>query len=330
MKLNERVDAYQYLPNLDFDTYYDVVKDKWPWVSNLIDVDGCDTERRLVDLSSVKNEFEENEAAGRGDSYRDAMRNTGVRSVGMSQLLQKFSSSIGNPLVLDILGGDGELARVAASEYPHFRVLTSDLAGRMIESAMAQEIPAIRQSAEDLLLLDGSVDGVLIAYGTHHIDPEQRKRAYAEGLRVLVADGSLVVHDFAPDSCVATWFREVVHPSSPAGHDYVHLSADQLTDDLTKAGAKSISISEMYDPFICEGTSVKAAIDNLGFYLRGMYGLTASLSDDQILERAREIFVLSAEQAERWHVSPNISVEGKHHTYRVTLPRVALVATAFK
>src|SRR5207237_5518083 len=114
--------------------------------------------------------------------------------------------------LLDVLGGDGLIARALNMMRPGLTrqpVLTSDVAESMILHAWAQGLPAIREPAQHLFLRDASFDAVLIAYGTHHIDPLDRPDMCREAFRVLRPHGRIVLHDFECGSAVARWFDEV-------------------------------------------------------------------------------------------------------------------------
>jgi SAM-dependent methyltransferase len=153
-------------------------------------------------------------------------------------------------------------------------ILTSDLSEEMVIAARAYGLFAIRQPAQNLLLKDRSLDGVIIAYGTHHIPPDHRVQACQEAFRVLRHDGRIVLHAFETGSHMARWFSEVVDQYSITGHQYPHFTAGEIRDYLSRAGFTDINIRYIYDPFIIYAGSADEAKHKLAEYLLNMYGLT--------------------------------------------------------
>ncbi|MFI7421281.1 class I SAM-dependent methyltransferase [Nonomuraea sp. NPDC049684] len=156
-------------------------------------------------LAATSSEFD-SDRDGRGDSYRRAQQDALVRWTGIRALLGLLAPdpAAGPPLLLDVLGGDGTVARAAAGRLGSLDVkpaiITGDLSGHMVDRALAQGLPAVRQAAQLLFLREASVGGVLLAYGTHHIPPADRPGAVAEaarvtrpGLAALFADAGLPV-----------------------------------------------------------------------------------------------------------------------------------------
>lgn len=248
-------------------------------------------------------EFLDDSDGGRGSSYRKAQLNTLARAEGARILLGSFVDEAGvqprSSTILDVLGGDGLLARIVRAT-PTLNVslelITSDICPGMAEAALDSDLPAICQPAQELILRDGCIDGVLIAYGTHHLPPATLARACAEARRVLRKGGRLVLHDFEPGSGVAQWFANVVHPYSRNGHDYPHYGAESLAGALTGASFQVLDTWALPDPIVAWGDSPESAQAALALYLYRMYGLVG-LGDEtspgvrqQVLALARDCF----------------------------------------
>ncbi|MDN0201116.1 class I SAM-dependent methyltransferase [Streptomyces sp. S.PNR 29] len=237
----------------------------------------------VMEIIQQGNEFDTDQH-GRGDSYRVAQRAPDIRLHGIQTLLEL---ALAGPIpqewpddlrILDVLGGDGTLARALARLRPYAArhrqcIMTSDLSRHMVLEALNYGLPAICQPAQHLLLPDASFDAVILAYGTHHIPAAERRQAYAEALRVLKPNGRIVVHDFEENGAVAQWFSTVVHRYSPNGHAYQHFTREELLDDLRAVGFREATVRDMYDPFRVTGPTAEAARSGLCAYVAGMYGL---------------------------------------------------------
>ncbi|GAB2876234.1 class I SAM-dependent methyltransferase [Microbulbifer echini] len=340
----------QYLPRLSFDDYSKWMVRNHQKFSTAVWFDHRDLKLLLEDLLSMSNEFEGNDDTGRGESYRESQKNIAARVKGIKSLFEIIFSSQDpkslpeNFIVLDVLGGNGTLFRAFELIYgteiqnPMF---TSDMAGEMIQSAYGFGIPCIRQKAQNLLLKDQSMDGVILAYGTHHIPKKERLQAVQEAHRVLKNLGNLLIHDFEIGSAMDHWFKEVVHRYSPTGHDYPHFSKAEMNSYFIEAGFRNHEIIELYDPFCVSATSEELAIDALLDYVGNMYGLHKLVGEKpfqsekkfQLLKLIEKYFrysnfdsVLGAGES----ATRELSIKKTGDQFIAEIPRVALVGLAKK
>lgn len=285
-------------------------------------------------------DFEDTDEGGRGDSYRLAQQDPTVRLHGIRQLLTlaspggTLSSWRPGQVVVDLLGGDGTVARaVELFTAPAHRptVLTSDMSAGMVRAAQQRALPAVRQAAQRLRLRDGSVDAVLMAYGTHHIPRAERATAVSEAHRVLRPGGALVLHDFAERSAVARWFADVVDRYSHTGHDYPHFTPDELERLFAEAGLSDVTVGRMYDPLVLTAPTRDEARRRLGDHLRWMYGLTSLPGDEtraawRAADLAEETFRHTPGERAPGQQVTEVTYEATAHGWQAELPRVALVA----
>jgi SAM-dependent methyltransferase len=291
-------------------------------------------------------EFDDNHGTGRGDSYRRAQRSDMVREVGVLRLLdlatahRRLDSTL---RVLDVLGGDGLVARVWQRVSGHvgpMPILTGDSSPQMIRACIDYGLPAICQPAQRLLVRDDVLDSVLLAYGTHHIPRQDRPVAVAEAYRVLKPGGRLVLHDFAENSSVARWFSDVVDRYSPAGHRYDHFTPAEMEGYFTDAGFTDVRLVRMYDPFRATGNDADDALNHLVRFVADMYGLRllgegsgepAATAD--LLDLLRRCFLLDPRELPP-DAGPDavaeVTVRPYAGGYVAVLPRVALVAVGTK
>lgn len=290
-------------------------------------------------------EFDD-EGLGRGAAYRRAQTEGTARREGITTLLRYLGVGLGgkNTMTLDVLGGDGLIARnwlVSSNIANHTRipVITGDLSGQMVHAALGAGLPAVRQPAQHLFLKDCCLDGVVIAYGTHHIPRSERPMACLEALRVLHSGGRLVLHDYEEGSPVAQWFEEVVHKYSLAGHPYEHFTATEMTGYLRQCGFVDVGVERVYDPFRIWRTDERLAITDLLRYVFDMYGLCL-LSDEckneaetmarlqELLERCFRYDSSDRPFSTVWPRCLDLRRDGDG--FVAELPRIALVATGSK
>lgn len=301
-----------------------------PGCHALVDAARADVAIREVEarLLAGASEFSDEADGGRGDSYRQAQRMTSARAQGARALLDLFAHgrSAADPLVvLDVLGGDGLVARIARASVlssPGVTIVTSDVAPDMVDAALGAGLPALWQPAQRLILRDAAVDGVLCAYGTHHLDRTSLIETCAEARRVVRPGGRIVLHDFEPGSAVSRWFSEVVHRHSRKGHAYQHYGSETLTTAIDDAGFENVSSQPLFDPIVAPGASPAAARLALAQYLFQMYGLVG-LGDGQSRDVLEQVLALAESCFGAIRVTSAADAEGP---YRACLPRVAVFA----
>ncbi|SOD59509.1 Ubiquinone/menaquinone biosynthesis C-methylase UbiE [Streptomyces zhaozhouensis] len=271
---------------------------------------------------------------GRGESYIAAQRALHTRRHGITQLLDLLTADhpAPSPVVLDLLGGDGLVAKVVAEwDEPRPTIVTCDASPFMVEAAWADGVPALRQRAEEMLFRDASVDGVLLAYGSHHLSREQRGAAAREAFRVLGAGGAFVLHDFLTGSPMDTWFAKVVDAYSRTGHDHEHFDRAETEGYLRDAGFADVRLTLLDDPFVATGASRREAELALGAYLVNMYGLVELVAEHgertahaRAFELAADIFRYERPDGGTWEI--RTVPDEERGTWTTTMPREALVA----
>ncbi|MEW5927685.1 MAG: methyltransferase domain-containing protein [Gemmatimonadota bacterium] len=155
-------------------------------------------------------------------------------------------------------------------------IVTNDISPHMFYRAGLWGLPT-REDATQLsrTFREKSLDGVLFAYGTHHI--LDMFDATREAGAVMKPGGVVVVHDFFDEGPAGQWFHHVVDKHSKTGHDIPHIGPVQMAVVLFAAGFQDLELHETQDPFFfaCDGGEVKAR-DLALHYLLGMYGMEHS------------------------------------------------------
>ncbi|MFF4541708.1 class I SAM-dependent methyltransferase [Streptomyces aureus] len=288
--------------------------------------------------AGFRDDFDEDAAGGRGSSYiRAQARNLTARARGIHHLLSLVPARTDRrpSVVVDVLGGDGLVRRVAdAGRLTGLSVLTCDVSPHMVRAAWAAGCPALVQRADRLLLRDGSADTVLVAYGSHHVAADERAELVHEAYRVLRPGGVLLLHDFLVGSPMDTWFRDVVDPYSRTGHAFEHFTREELRGYLTKAGFDSGEVTEMADPYTATGATAGEAERELGRYLLDMYGL-AGIEEGHPADAARHTLELAGTIFRERRPDGTVESRSLAHdpaagTWTCTVPRTAVLAIGRK
>lgn len=334
-----------YLPSLTLEDYLRDTVPAHPVLKSSVDFGRPGADKALRALAATTTEFDSDDT-GRGDSYRRAQQDSSIRWKGMRQLLELAAPSRATPdtaasrTVLDVLGGDGTIARAVHDNAPDLRdrvhILTGDLSGEMVERALAQGLAAIRQAADHLFLADGTMDAALLAYGTHHIAPQERLDAVTEALRVVKDGGHVVLHDFDDTSPMARFFTDIVHPHTTAGHDYRHFSRGLLTELFAEAGTPA-RVVDLYDPLVVRGTTREEACRRMCAYVADMYGVGAYFATLggtdarwRLLEQYFQHETYLAALPEKTDFTPAPVVYRSQDAFIAEIPRAAIVAVAHK
>ena len=322
----------------------------WPHLYDCIDLTRASEDSMIFmdGLSARATDFGSRSRGGRGELYRQAQADPLVRSQGILRLFKitckdrNLKSLSADHKIVDVLGGDGVLARAISNLVPPMSVpsiVTSDLSEDMVMAARGYGLFAIRQAAQNLLLKDNSMDAVIFAYGTHHIPKDERPQVCAEALRVLKPGGRIVFHDFEVNSPVSEWFSNVVDLYSFTGHPFPHFSKDEIRGLLRDAGFEDVEVQYMYDPFILYDESEQAVKNRLAEYLLDMYGMI-KLVEEHGYERATDVVYDLCCKFFRYDYesfglresfgAPCVQVREEADRWRIEAPRMALVGSGVK
>src|ERR1051326_9218576 len=129
----------------------------WPGLYDSIDTTRLSEDSQLMmeNIASKLVDFDSISQGGRGELYRLAQEDPLIRSVGIRQLFEFVSDGENlknlspSHKILDVLGGDGVLARAVNHLVPSDSrpgILTSDLSEGMIQAALEYGLFAIRQA----------------------------------------------------------------------------------------------------------------------------------------------------------------------------------------
>lgn len=320
-----------YLNGLTFIEYAEIAKDAFPDLYHMLDqaaISGPEITRYIDWMNEISWEFEDTGSGGRGTAYNVAQKSLRNRNVGMTALLKCFSSTFAempseNTRILDVLGGDGTLARFVASLGGlRPRILTADLSRYMVGACLSQNLACIRQAATRSLFQEAVLDGVIIAYGSHHLSHDDRQLAVSEAFRTLRPGGRLVLHDFETGGKTAMWFEQVVNPFSRTGHPHLHFSRAEMWGLFEMAGFRDVRVFDFDDPFTLDGATEEDAKCNAALHMYRMYDLVKIAdSEDDVPGR-----VLACIE----RILGEVEVRDAGDRFVATVPRQALVAVGTK
>lgn len=297
-------------------------------------------------MSDLSTHFEGKLEGGRGDLYRQAQNtNYLIRSVGF---LRIFDLAVAQPekmspefAVLDALGGNGTMTRIVrATRLPNQvpLIVTNDVSAKMIESAISQGLPAIRQPLQNLLWFDDcTFDAVIVAYGTHHVPPADRARAISEAYRVLKPGGRIVLQDFEIGCPTTKWYDEVLDRYTVTGHKFQYFTRAEFNQLLTENCFDEVEIMDVYDPFILHADDPQRALRALLDYIATLFALEKLFPDngkpdtrfwDELEALVRGTSTFYAEHLPAGHSGvTEVTVSREGQRYRAEIPRFCLVAT---
>jgi SAM-dependent methyltransferase len=341
-RLHQYLADIEYLPGTTAADYLSECRVKHPALHAKLSLDRILANREVFEkIDSMSTTFEGADKGGRGETYRQTqVRYPLARTVGIKSLFDLLMPGGGaGKYILDVLGGNGTLTRTMRLVTPPAdmpEIFTGDAAGSMVTDALARGFPAVRQLAQSLLLADRTMDGVIYAYGTHHVPVPDRLTALTEAHRILRPGGRVLVQDFVENSPTARWYSEVVEKYTLTGHDCAHFTEDGITDLLEDAGFVNVRVTRVYDPCIVWADSADEAWVELLKYLVDLFSLEKlrpknGQPNHDHWNMVREILSPYAEHlvdddAMAGHLD-SIKLSEANGRHAAELPRVALVAT---
>jgi SAM-dependent methyltransferase len=347
--LREDFSRIPVLPGTNAWEYLTMCRDRHPELYRRLNPTRVSVEhvaRLYAGIAELATHFEGKLESGRGDSYRQAQNNNYlIRAVGFLRIFDLAVPGRANVsadfAVLDSLGGNGTLTRIIRDSLPVAQVpfiVTSDVSGRMIESALAQGLPAIRQPLQDLIWFDDcTFEAVIVAYGTHHVPPDERAKAIAEAYRVLKPGGRIVLQDFEIGCPTTNWYDKILDQYTLTGHKYEYFTRQQFNDLLVGNGFEDVNVLDAYDPFILYADDPKEARTRLLDYVFTLFALEKLLPDESVpderfwdeleaIVRETSMFDPTRMPTDSRCVN-EFTVARDGNRYRAEIPRICLVAT---
>ncbi len=171
-------------------------------------------------------EFNEEPSKGRGKPYRERQKRYPLaRETGYQDIFRVLHTGTGGmkprTLVADCMGGNGTLFRASRallrpSEQPYW--ITADPSPDMVLDAIRQDLPVVRQAAQQTIFDADALDAAFFGYGFHHIHPNDRPRTLNEAFRYIKPGGTILLQDFEEGSPTARWYSEGLDLYTETGH----------------------------------------------------------------------------------------------------------------
>jgi ubiquinone/menaquinone biosynthesis C-methylase UbiE len=336
--------ALPYLPGMDFEQYLGWARDRHPGLAELLSADKYEVARAsgVYDDGAGDMAFEEHAGGSRGQAYRSTqLANPLIRKRGIDTLYRLVTKGLANSpdtIVVDALGGNGTLANAVGLLYPGQdmpKMITADISAAMIRSAIDLDRPAIRQSAAYPLFADETLDGVIFAYGTHHIPISQRALAMDATFRVLKPGGRIVVQDFEIGTPTERWYSELLDIYTVTAHPHTHFTREGIVQLVEGAGFTNIELMDVYDPCVAFGESPDAARIAVLSYLVNVFDLKLPRGDELDVAGWIEAENIVKPYARFDQVQPPVevsefSVYPTENGYCAEYPRVAMVVVGEK
>ena len=336
------------LPGCSVAHYLEECKQRHPRLFARLDLSRggvAEVDALYAGLGRASTHFESKLDGGRGDAYR-AAQNVDYRSRarGFLRILDLATAGAPNPaglVVLDSLGGNGTMTRIVSACRPLDTIpyiVTNDASARMIESAWAQGLPAIRQPLQNLMWFrDCAFDAVIVAYGTHHIPSVERATAIAEAYRVLRPGGRVLLQDFEIGCPTTHWYSDTLHRYTQTGHEFDYFKRSDFERLLTTAGFRDVETLDVYDPIIAYGDTANAARVAVLRYVLTLFALDKMVvgdkHDDDLWHRL-EAVVRESSTFDPGAMPPDAKGVSEFYVgrdgerFRAEIPRIALAGSA--
>lgn len=262
-----------------------------------------------------KNEFSIGESFSYGNEFDSSVSDAlYAKNIGIARILSFFEDK---SRVLDVLGGSGQI-RQAYDAYlksvNNLHIITGDIEADMVSLAVAKGIEALVVDACNMKdIANGAFDGVILAYGFHHIATDLRYAAMKEAVRVTKKGGRVILHDGVHGGCTDKLTKVTVDKYGKCPHVYNHPLRCELLSYISGLDVDKWSEFDIFDPQVFYGRSSKSAADLLHNYYIKHYGLPQKFSQTQLMDEL--VMVLDGHQFDQSEVgclySEDFWVKGK-------------------
>lgn len=320
---------------VDFEGYISLLRTKYPELGEVFPAEETLDPRQVKDRTARLHEIGEFTGGGRGREWlKGAGSQFDIRGDSARKVLDPILNedpawrrqSDGPVRVLDVFGGAGFLAKFLR-ERTNFDgyAINSDPSPLMVAEGLNADVPTLWQCAQDLFLTDDdSMDAVVLAYGVHHVPPDERREMFREAARVLRPGGLLLFHDYLNNSRTDKWFRDVVHPYTVTGHDHRHFTVNGLVEHLSSTGFRVEEIDRATIYWDFNKQSFESVREHCIAYLSEAYGIKEPEDhpefDEFLWHHIRSTFDLD--------LRPSVDAHGEASDYGLRVGRPCILATA--